>query len=81
MSIERSISSDFLFSTSMSAEISEIFASSDAFLDSKDVSTQGIGLDIWKKNRYSSLKDKVTSIAEAEKASTNKSKARLILEL
>ena len=53
----------------------------DAFLDSKDVSTQGIGLDIWKKNRYSSLKDKVTSIAEAEKASTNKSKARLILEL
>ena len=53
----------------------------DAFLDSKDVSTQGIGLDIWKKNRYSSLKDKVTSIAEAEKPSTNKSKARLILEL
>ena len=52
----------------------------EAFLASKDVSTQGIGLDIWKKNRYSSLKDTVSSIAEAEKKSANRSKARLILE-
>ena len=52
----------------------------EAFLDSKDVSTQGIGLDIWKKNRYITLKDKVKEIAEAEKPSANKSKAKLILE-
>ena len=53
----------------------------EAFLASKDVSTQGIGLDIWKKNRFITLKDTVTSIAEAEKASANRSKARLILEM
>lgn len=53
----------------------------EAFLASKDVSTQGIGLDIWKKNRYITLKDSVTAIAEAEKASANRSKARLILEI
>ena len=53
----------------------------EAFLASKDVSTQGIGLDIWKKNRYITLKDSVTAIAEAEKAIANRSKARLILEI
>ena len=52
----------------------------EAFLASKDVSTQGIGLDIWKKNHYITLKDKVKEIAEAEKPSANKSKAKLILE-
>ena len=52
----------------------------EAFLASKDVATQGIGLDIWKKNRYITLKDSVKEIAEAEKASANKSKAKLILE-
>ena len=53
----------------------------EAFLASKDVSTQGIGLDIWKKNHYITLKDKVKEIAEAEKPSANKSKAKLILEM
>lgn len=62
-------------------ENSQFIEVCEAFLDSKDVSTQGIGLDIWKKNRNITLKDKVKEIAEAEKPSANKSKAKLILEM
>ena len=62
-------------------ENSQFIEVCEAFLDSKDVSTQGIGLDIWKKNHYITLKDKVKEMAEAEKPSANKSKAKLILEM
>lgn len=50
------------------------------FLGSKDASTQGIGLDIWNKNQYSSLKPLVENIANAEKSSGIKNKAKLYLE-
>lgn len=46
------------------------------YLDSKDVATQGTGLDIWAKGRYSSCKAKVEEIArdaiEEEKAEDEK---------
>lgn len=50
------------------------------FLESTDTSTQGIGLDMWYKNQFSSLNDKVQSIATAKKTNANKNKAILLLE-
>lgn len=42
------------------AEFEEICA---FYLDSKDVSTQGTGLDIWAKGKYESLRPKIESLA------------------
>lgn len=50
------------------------------YLESKDVATQGTGLDIFKAHKYPSLKAKVEEIANSEKESSIKKKAKLILE-
>lgn len=50
------------------------------YLDSKDVATQGTGLDIYQTNQYDGLLNKVKSIADSEKPNANKRKAALILE-
>lgn len=50
------------------------------YLDSKDVATQGTGLDIFKAHKYPNLKAKVEEIANSEKESSIKKKAKLILE-
>ncbi len=52
----------------------------EAYLSSKDVSTQGTGLDIYKKNPYLSLKSKVESLTEGDVANSIKAKAKSILE-
>lgn len=53
------------------------------YLDSKDVMTQGTGLDIYRKGQYSSLTAKVQEIAEADgtgaKKNNNAKKAKKIL--
>ena len=49
------------------------------YLDSKDVSTQGIGLDIYARNRFAELTTRVQEIAEDDKAGPNKVKAQRIL--
>ena len=57
------------------------------YLDSKDVTTQGIGLDIWSKARYSSLKSVVENIAadsddsSKKKKNANAAKAKRILQM
>ncbi len=52
-----------------------------AYLASKDVATQGTGLDIFKKNPYLSLRSTVQSLTEGEGiANSIKSKAKSILE-
>lgn len=50
------------------------------YLDSKDVATQGTGLDIYQVNQYDGLLTKVKAIADSEKPNVNKRKATLILE-
>lgn len=50
------------------------------YLNHKDVATQGTGLDIFAKNKYSSLMDTVKTISENDKAGVNKNKAKLVLE-
>ena len=50
------------------------------FLQSKDVSTVGIGLDIFSKNLYPEVEEIVNNIANAEKADVNRTKARKILD-
>ena len=49
------------------------------FLENKDASTSGIGMDIWAKNRYPSLKPVIEGFLE-NKNSGLKKKASLILE-
>ncbi len=51
-----------------------------AYLASKDVSTQGTGLDIYKTNPYLSLRSTVESLTEGEVANSIKAKAKSILE-
>ena len=51
-----------------------------AYLDSKDVATQGTGLDIYAKNRFPSVTARVEEIASQEKESANQKKAKKILE-
>ena len=60
------------------------------YLDSKDVATQGTGLDIFAKGKYSSCRSKVEEIAKEEdstgdskkpvKKNANQAKAKKILE-
>ncbi len=52
----------------------------EAYLLSKDVATQGTGLDIYKKNPYLSLRGTVQSLTEGEVANSIKAKAKSILE-
>ncbi len=52
----------------------------EAYLESDDVSTKGTGLDIFKKNRYISLQEKVRKIAEEDKSAIIKAKAKSILD-
>ncbi len=52
----------------------------EAYLASDDVSTKGTGLDIFKKNNFMSLRQTVQKIAEEDKSSIIKSKAKSILE-
>jgi HEAT repeat protein len=51
-----------------------------AYLSHKDVTTQGIGLDMIAKGRYADVLSYVTAIAGNEKAGINKQKAQRILE-
>ncbi len=51
------------------------------YLSSKDVSTVGIGLDLYGKGKYDSCKDTVQSIASDDKAGVNKNKAERILSI
>ena len=46
-------------------EKSEFARACTAFLESKDVATQGTGLDIWAKGRYSECKSAVEKLADA----------------
>lgn len=50
------------------------------YLDSKDVATQGTGLDIYAKNRFPSVTARVQELAAQEKESVNQKKAKRILE-
>jgi hypothetical protein len=50
------------------------------FLAHKDVTTQGIGLDMFAKGRYDDVLSYVTAIAGNEKAGVNRQKAQRILE-
>ncbi len=50
------------------------------FLESDDSSTVGLGLDIWKINRFASCRSKVKEIAEREKKNNITRKAALLLE-
>ncbi len=62
------------------AEFADVCA---AYLDSKDVMTQGTGLDIYRKGLYSSLTEKVQEIADSDgtgaKKNNNAKKAKKIL--
>jgi hypothetical protein len=49
-------------------------------LGSKDVATQGIGLDIWAKGRYGAVQAEVTAISLDEKAGPNQKKALRLLQ-
>ena len=49
------------------------------FLENEDSTTKGIGLDIWKKNNFSSLRPIVEKLAE-EKSGGIKSKAQFVLD-
>lgn len=51
------------------------------YLESKDVSTQGMGLDLYAAGRYGSCDSIVHEIAESSRPSVNKTKARRILKL
>ena len=51
------------------------------YLESKDVSTQGMGLDLYAAGRYGSCDAIVHEIAESSRPSVNKTKARRILKL
>ena len=53
-----------------------------AFLEHKDVSTKGTGLDMYASNHYSEAKQIVEKIAESEEKANNplKKKAQLILQ-
>ncbi len=51
-----------------------------AYLASKDVATQGTGLDIYKKNPYLSLRSTVQSLTEGDVATSIKAKAKALLE-
>ena len=50
------------------------------YLASTDVATVGTGLDIYERNRFSSVRQAVEDIANAEKNSSNKTKAKKILD-
>jgi HEAT repeat protein len=49
------------------------------FLASKDVTTQGIGLDIWAKGKYAGVRGDVEAISTDEKAGVNQKKAVRVL--
>lgn len=51
------------------------------YLQSSDVSTQGIGLDLYAAGHYGSCDATVHELAESTKASVNKTKARRILKM
>lgn len=51
------------------------------YLESKDVSTQGMGLDLYASGRYGSCSELVHTIAEGKRPSVNKTKARRILKM
>jgi HEAT repeat protein len=50
------------------------------FLASKDVATQGIGLDMWAKGRYAAATPVVTALSQDEKAGPNRKKAERVLQ-
>ena len=50
------------------------------YLASTDVATVGTGLDIYERNRFPSVRQEVEAIANAEKNSSNKTKAKKILD-
>ncbi|MBR5866731.1 MAG: HEAT repeat domain-containing protein [Spirochaetaceae bacterium] len=50
------------------------------YLNSKDASTVGTGLDIFAKNKFASVKSEVQKIADDEKPGPNRTKARKILD-
>lgn len=50
------------------------------YLASADVATVGTGLDIFERNRFPSVQQEVQAIADSEKASSNRTKARKILD-
>lgn len=50
------------------------------YLNSKDAATVGTGLDIFAKNKFPSVRAEVQKIADAEKTSANRTKARKILD-
>lgn len=50
------------------------------YLASTDVATVGTGLDIYERNHFSSVRQAVEDIANAEKNSSNKTKAKKILD-
>lgn len=51
------------------------------YLESKDVSTQGMGLDLYAAGRYGSCSELVHALAEQKRPSVNKTKARRILKM
>ena len=51
-----------------------------AYIKSADVATKATGLDIYKKNRFTSVLPLVQSIAEEEKPSSIRSKAKALLD-
>ena len=51
----------------------------EAYLDSDDVATKGTGLDIFKTNKFLSLQSKVSQIAEEDKSTIIKAKAKSML--
>lgn len=53
----------------------------EAYIKSSDAATKGTGLDIYKKNPYPSLKAFVQEIADDNKASSIRSKAKSLLDL
>lgn len=50
------------------------------YMRSKDASTAGTGLDIYARNKFPSVTAEVRKIADAEKTSANRTKARKILD-
>ncbi len=61
-------------------EIPEFSGVCEKYLSHKDVATKGTGLDIFMRNKYSSLVPIVQSIADNEKEGSNQRKAKLSLE-
>lgn len=51
------------------------------YLSSKDSATVGVGLDIFKKGRYSAAEGAARAVAQSEKGGSNKARARKILDM